>query len=145
MAEIKTLALFHGDLMLARGGYYLFEGVDRIRQDLTLGLMEEYGTDRFHPGYGSVVMRFIGNPLTPQLEGLVRAEVNRVLQNYIAIQRAEVLRDSVVDVSGRFKTSDVVRSILSLATSINLDRIDIQVKLETLARTTVTIRKQVVT
>jgi phage baseplate assembly protein W len=141
---MKTLALFNGDLMLAQGGYFMSTGVDRIRQDLSLAMLEEYGTDRFHPAYGSVLMRYIGNPLTPQLEMLVRAEVNRVLQNYIAIQQAEVIRDTQYDVKGRFKTSDVVRSILSISTQANVDRIDVRLALETLARTTVTIRKQIV-
>jgi len=47
-------------------------------------------------------------------------------------------------VKGRFKTSDVVRSLLSLSTTVHTDRIDVQLALETLARTTVNIRKQMV-
>jgi phage baseplate assembly protein W len=141
---MKTLALFNGDLMPAQGGYFLFTGVDRIRQDLTLSLMEEYGTDRFHPRWGSVIRQYIGNVITPQLEQLVKAEVNRVVQNYIMIQQAEVLRDSQVDVKGRFTTADVVRSLLGIKTTVNTDRIDVQLALETLARTTVTVKRQVV-
>lgn len=141
---MQTLALVNGDLMPAQGGYLLVTGVDRIRQDLTLALLEEYGSDRFHPKWGSVITRYIGNVITPQLETLVRAEVNRTVQNYIIIQQAEVLRDSQVDVKGRFKTSDVVRSLLSLSTTVHTDRIDVQLALETLARTTVNIRKQMV-
>lgn len=141
---MKTLALFNGDLMPAQGGYMLFTGVDRIRQDLTLALMEEYGTDRFHPKWGSVVRQFIGNVITPQLQQLVRAEVNRIVQNYILIQQAEVLRDSQVDIKGRFSTSDVVRSVLGIRATTYQDRIDIQLALETLSRTSVTIKRQVV-
>jgi phage baseplate assembly protein W len=141
---VKTLALMNGDLMPAQGGYLLFTGVDRIRQDLTLALTEEYGTDRFHPRWGSVVRQFIGNVITPQLEMLVRAEVNRIVQNYIVIQQAEVLRDSQVDVKGRFSTSDVVRSLLGIQARAYMDRIDIQLALETMSRTSVTIKRQVV-
>lgn len=141
---MKTLALMNGDLMPAQGGYLLFTGVDRIRQDLTLALMEEYGTDRFHPKWGSVIRQYIGNVISPQLQQLVRAEVNRIVQNYILIQQAEVLRDSQVDIKGRFSTSDVVRSVVGIKTSTYVDRIDVQLALETLARTTVTIKKQMV-
>lgn len=143
MGPIRTLALFSGDLMPAQGGYFMFSGVDRIRQDLTLALLEEYGTDRFHPRWGSVIRQYIGNVITPQLTAMVRAEVNRIVQNYILIQQAEVLRDTQVDIRGRFTTSDVVRSVLSLSATPHMDRIDIQLALETLSRTSVTIRKQV--
>lgn len=141
---MKTLALVNGDLMLAQGGYLLYSGSDRIKQDLTLALLEEFGSDRFHPRWGSVIMRYIGNPITPQLEALVRAEVTRVVQNYIAIQQAEVLRDSVVDVKGRFTTSDVVRNIAAIRTSVQMDRVNVLLALETLARQTITIKKAMV-
>jgi phage baseplate assembly protein W len=143
VAPIKTLALVNGDLMLAQGGYLLYTGVQRIRQDLSLALLEEYGFDRFHPRWGSVIMRYIGNVITPELEMMVRAEVNRVVQNYMVIQQAEVLRDTQLDVKGRFTTSDVVRSLLSLSTAANTDRIDVHLALETLSRQVVTIKKQV--
>lgn len=141
---MKTLALKNGDLTLAQGGYQLFTGVDRIRQDLTLALLEEYGTDRFHPKWGSIIMRYIGNVISPELQLLVRAEVNRVVQNYIAIGQAEIIRDSAVDVKNRFTTSDVVRRLVDIKTSTYQDRIDVLLALETLARETVSIKKQVV-
>lgn len=144
MSGIKTLALHNGDLMPAQGGYLLYTGVDRIRQDLTLALLEDYGTDRFHPRWGSVIKQYIGNVITPQLEALVRAEINRIVQNYIAIQQAEVLRDSQVDIKGRFTTSDVVRSLLAINASIYLDRINIALALETMSRASVTIKRQVI-
>jgi hypothetical protein len=49
--------------------------------------------------------------LSAELMQLVRAEVNRVLQNYLIIQQNEVLRDSLVDVANRYDTSDVVQSV----------------------------------
>jgi hypothetical protein len=140
---MKTLALFNGDIMPAQGGYFMFTGVDRIRQDLTLALREEYGSDRFHPKWGSVVRQFIGNVITPQLQALVQAEVNRVVQNYILIQQSEVLRDSQVDVKGRFSTADVIRAVRSISTTANTDRVDVRLALETMSRASVTIKRQV--
>jgi phage baseplate assembly protein W len=141
---IKTLALVNGDLWVTQGGYKLITGVDRIRQDLMLALLEEYGSDRFHPRWGSIVKRYIGNVITPQLEALVRAEVNRIVQNYILIQQAEVIRDTQIDEKGRFTTSDVVRSLLNLSTSVGMGSVNVSLALETLARSTVTIKRQVV-
>jgi dsDNA-specific endonuclease/ATPase MutS2 len=88
-------------------------------------------------------MRYIGQIQSPHLEALVRAEINRVLQNYIAVQNAEVLRDSQVDVKNRFTTSDVVRRVTGLVTNMHLDRIDVALALETLSREVVKIKKQV--
>jgi hypothetical protein len=105
---MKTLALVNGDLAIGtNGAYLLYSGASRIKQDLTLALTEEYGTDRFHPTYGSIVQGYLGQVLSAELMQLVRAEVNRVLQNYLIIQQNEVLRDSLVDVANRYDTSDV--------------------------------------
>jgi phage baseplate assembly protein W len=142
--EIKSLALVNGDLAIGtNGGYMLYNGVKRIQQDLTLALTEEYGTDRFHPTYGSIVQSYLGQVLTPDLMMLVRAEVNRVLQNYLLIQQNEVLRDTLVDVTNRYDTSDVVRSVDSVQTRAVLDTIYLAATLTTLSRETVTVTRQV--
>jgi phage baseplate assembly protein W len=141
---MKTLALINGDLAIGtNGGYMLYDGVNRIRQDLTLALTEEYGTDRFHPTYGSIVQSYLGQVLSADLMMLVRAEVNRVLQNYLVIQQNEVLRDSLVDIANRYNTSDVVRSVESVQARAVLDTIYLSATLTTLSRETVTITRQV--
>lgn len=141
---MKSLALIQGDLAIAGTGDYLtFSGVDRIRQDMTFALTEEFGSDRFHPGWGSILKEYIGQPITPELEQAVRAEINRVAQNYITLQQQEVLRDSQFDVQGRFDTSDVVRNISSIQVRFLLDAIYVSATLTTLARETVTISRQV--
>jgi phage baseplate assembly protein W len=141
---MKTIALINGDLAIGtNGGYLTYSGAQRIKQDLTLGLTEEYGTDRFHPTYGSVVQAYLGQVLSPDIMQLVRAEVNRVLQNYLVIQQNEVIRDTVVDVQGRYDTSDVVQSVDNVAARSVLDTIYLTATLTTLSRETVTISRQV--
>lgn len=141
---MHTIALAHGDLVIAGdGGYMLYNGAARIRQDLTLALTEEYGTDRFHPAWGSIVTSYLGNVITPQMQQLVQAEVNRVLQNYLILQQNEVLRGTYVDVQGRYDTSDVVRSVDNITVRAVLDAIYITATLTTLARETVTVARQV--
>jgi phage baseplate assembly protein W len=143
---MDTFALEHGDFVIdGSGGYALLSGADRIRQDLSLALLEEYGSDRFHPKYGSVVKTYIGNVIDENLQQLVKAEVNRVVTTYIGIQQAEVLRDSTVDIAGRFTTSDVVRNITGIDVHTTYDTIYVAATLETLARETVTITQQVTT
>jgi phage baseplate assembly protein W len=144
VVKIKTLALVNGDLAIGtNGAYLLYSGVNRIKQDLTLALTEEYGTDRFHPTYGSIVQNYLGQVLSAELMQLVRAEVNRVLQNYLIIQQNEVLRDTVVDVANRYDTSDVVQSVDNVAARAVLDTIYLSATLTTLSRETLTISRQV--
>jgi phage baseplate assembly protein W len=141
---VKTLALVNGDLAIGtNGAYLLYSGVSRIKQDLTLALTEEYGTDRFHPTYGSIVQSYLGQILSAELMQLVRAEVNRVLQNYLIIQQNEVLRDSLVDVANRYDTSDVVQAVDAVQARAVLDTIYLSATLTTLSRETVTISRQV--
>jgi phage baseplate assembly protein W len=141
---MKTIALINGDLAIGSdGGYLLYSGVARIRQDLTLALTEEYGTDRFHPTYGSIVTSYLGRVISADIQQLVRAEVNRVLQNYLIIQQNAVIRDTVVDVQGRYDTSDVVQSVDSITARALLDTIYIQATLTTLSRETISITRQV--
>lgn len=141
---MQTLAIVNGDLVIGgAGGYTTLSGVERIRQDLTLALWEEYGTDRFHPRYGSIIKQYLGSPITPELQQLVKAEVNRVIQNYIAIQQAEVIRGTQYDVTGRYDTSDVVRSLDEIDVRTTLDAIYVMAALTTLARERVTISRQV--
>lgn len=141
---MKTLALIHGDLVIDNsGGYQFYSGAPRIKQDLTLALTEEYGFDRFHPKYGSIIRNYLGQVISPEMQALVRAEVNRVLQNYIILQQSSVLRDTVVDVQGVFDTSDVVRSVDDITVKTLLDTIYLSATLTTLARESITISRQV--
>jgi phage baseplate assembly protein W len=143
---MDTFALIHGDLALdGSGGYAMLSGADRIRQDLSLALLEEYGSDRFHPKYGSIVKSYVGNVIDENLQQLVKAEINRVVVTYIGLQQAEVLRDSTVDIAGRFTTSDVVRNITSIDVHTTYDTIYVAATLETLARETIAISKQITT
>lgn len=86
---------------------------------------------------------YLGQVLSADIMQLVRAEVNRVLQNYLVIQQNEVIRDTVVDVQGRYDTSDVVQSVDNVAARSVLDTIYITATLTTLSRESVTISRQV--
>lgn len=141
---MKTLALQHGDLVIdGSGSYAMVSGAARIRQDLTLALLEEYGTDRFHPKFGSIIKEYLGNAITSDLQQLVKAEVNRVVQNYIIVQQSQVLRNTQFDVAGQFDTSDVVRAMTSIDVQTTYDAIFVAVTLQTLARETVSVNRQV--
>lgn len=141
---MRQIALINGDIAIGTDGSMLmYSGAPRIKQDLTLALSEEYGTDRFHPTWGSVLSQYLGQLLSPEMQQLVRAEVNRVLQNYLIIQQNDVIRDTTVDIQGRYNTSDVVQAVGKVTVTQVLDAIYLSATLTTLARQTVTISQQV--
>lgn len=142
---MKQLALENGDLVLGPQGHQTLTGAPRIKQDLEIALREEYGLDRFHPRWGSLLNRYVGETIDDETRLLVQAEVNRVLQNYVIIQNAGVLRDLTYDVKGRYSTSDVVRSVLAVEAQLDLDGILLSVVLQTLSREEITVTQQVST
>ncbi|MFE6000313.1 hypothetical protein ACFQ6C_26190 [Streptomyces sp. NPDC056454] len=128
---MKTLALVGGDLALAEGGYRLLTGAPRIRQDLALALAEPYGHDSYHPEYGSVLSQYVGEPLTAELELLVRSEVVRVLQQYVAAQQASIAADALSGSRSRYSHQDVVKRIQSITTDVAYDVVRVTVSLTT--------------
>ncbi len=67
-----------------------------VAQDIRGGLLEPLGNDRFHPGYGSTIDSFIGQPQTQEVLFEVEQEVLRVTDNYSAVQ-ADFLRRAAWD------------------------------------------------
>jgi hypothetical protein len=142
---MKSLALVGGDLALGEGGYKTVTGAPRIRQDLALALAEPYGHDTYHPEFGSVLAAHIGEPLTPELELLVRSEVVRVLQQYVDSQQAQIAADALSGSRSRFSFQDVVQSVQSITTEIQYDTLKIMVTLKTQSGSTVKVLRTVST
>lgn len=150
MAVIEQLALIHGDLMIGTDGSYLMvTGAQRIQQDLTLALSDLYGTDRFHPSWGSILPQYLGNINSASMQTLVKAEVNRVLQNYLTITQSGIIQQSMMNVTNNndptqsYSTADVVRSVDSITVSATLDTIYVSVQLTTLAGQTITVGQKI--
>lgn len=142
---MKQLALVGGDLALDNGGYRMVTGAARIRQDLSLALAEPYGGDTYHPEFGSVLAAHIGEPLTPELELLVRAEVVRVVQQYVDGQQAQIAADALSGSRSRFSFQDVVQSVQSISTDIQYDTIKVTIALKTQSGGTVRVLRTVST
>lgn len=142
---MKTLALAGGDLVVGATGHQTISGSAKIRQELALNLGEDYGTDRFHPDMGSVLIEYIGEPIDDQMDMMVRAEVGRVMQQYISIQDREVLRDNLAQRMSRFDASDVVVGIASITAQVSYDTIRVSATLRTQAGDSVQVTRTVTT
>lgn len=93
---MRTFALRDGDLALAGNAYQMVGGVARVQQHVSLCLREPYGSDRFHPGWGSVLPDWIGRVIEGAGIGAeLQSELRRVVKNVIAAQNAAIERRAV--------------------------------------------------
>lgn len=112
---METLQLdTDGDLVIGPTDYAVVSGTDKIRQDLTYALREEYGSDPFHPYWGSLLPGMLGNIIGTDTLSQVQSEVMRVLQNYIAVQTAMLQNNLVAFDQSQFSTADIIGSIDSV-------------------------------
>ncbi|PPS89489.1 hypothetical protein [Streptomyces sp. MH60] len=142
---MKTLALVGGDLALGEGGYRTVTGAPRIRQDLGLALAEPFGHDPYHPEFGSVLASHIGEPLTAELELLVRSEIVRVIQQYVDAQQAQIAADALSRSRSRFSYQDVVKEVTSINTELQYDTLKVTIALKTQSGATVKVLRTVTT
>lgn len=140
---MKSLALASGDLVVGVGGYQTLTGAPRIRQDLALAMGEAYGHDTMHPEYGSVLASYIGQPLTAELELLVRSEVIRVLQQYVASQQTDIAADALSGSRSRYSYQDLVDQVVSVDTQVSFDTLKVLVALRTRAGESVNVARTV--
>lgn len=142
---MKTLALQGGDLIVGPRGHRTITAGPKIRQDLALALGEEVGTDRFHPDWGSVLPRYVGRPIGPETELMVRSEVARVVQLYIDTQRNEIVNDALAGRRSRFTTADVVSRLDKIDTVLRYDAILVRLSLVTRSHEGIIITRTVAT
>lgn len=140
---MKTLALSGGDLVVGAGGLQLLDGSAKIRQDIALALGESYGDDPYHPGWGSVLQQYLGEPITTDTPMLVQAEVNRVLQQYIANQQQKLAAASLNNQQHTISTSEIIRTVNSVDVSVLYDSVSVLIDLTTMAGQTMKISRTV--
>jgi phage baseplate assembly protein W len=140
---VKTLALSNGDLVVNSGALKTLDGPAKIRQDIALALGENYGDDPYNPAWGSVLPRYIGEPITDDTPMLVQAEVNRILQQYIANQQARLEAASLNNQQHTISTSEIIRTVNSVDVSVQWDTITVLINLTTMAGQTMMISRMV--
>lgn len=127
-----SLKVVNGDLSITAGKFDVVQGMDKLKQDLTLWLTERYRDDRFHPGYGSILDGYIGGVINAQ-DTIVRvqSETLRVLSNYQQIQLARFR-----EVPSKFQPSELLQSVNGVNVSLSYDKVVVLVRITTAARTT---------
>jgi phage baseplate assembly protein W len=140
---VKTLTLANGDLVVGPNGHATTTGHAKIRQDLALALGEPLKNDRFHTEWGSVLPTYIGQPMDSETLMLVKAEVARIIDQQMAIQQREIVKDTSQGALARHSTADVIAQVLGIEAELYLDRIKVTVGLVTMAGVRVNITRTV--
>lgn len=140
---MQSLALSGGDLVIGPGGLQTVTGAAKIRQDVALALGETYGADPFEPLWGSVLNEYVGLPVDADTPGLVQAEVNRVLQQYISNQQAQLKAASTRNQTTALTTADIIRSVNSVDVTVLYDTIMVTINLTTMAGQSMTVSRTV--
>lgn len=136
---MKTLAIRNGDLAIGPGGYEMIDGEEKVRQDLGVAAREPLGCDRFHPRWGTVLHSYVGSAFAPETEALVRAEIIRVVQNYVAVQGEQMQRDANYRNRPRYSTSEIIDRIENIDVRQEFDKLHVRVTLRTVAGRSVTV------
>src|ERR1700746_1186054 len=115
-----SLALQGGDLVLLGNSLGIVYGVDKLKQDLTCWLCEDFGIDPMHPTYGSLLNSWIGSIIAPTTQNQVQSEVLRVLQNYQNVQF-----QALQQAPANFSLSEILLSINAINVSISYDAVTV--------------------
>jgi hypothetical protein len=115
-----SLAVVNGDLQQQGSSLSIVYGINKLTQDITLWLMEQYGIDRFHPNMGSVLQQFIGGMVDGSTQAEVQGEVLRVLQNYQAVQYRGLRQNPQV-----YSLSELLYSIDSVTAAVTYDTVNV--------------------
>lgn len=126
---MKTFALVAGDLVVGQGGFALITGQEKVKQDLGVAMREPFGCDRFHPRWGSVLISYVGEPADVQSEFLIRAEIGRIIRNYIMIQGSVVEEDVSDQRRSRLTTSEVITGVDGIDVRQDQDKYHVRVRL----------------
>ncbi len=116
-----ALEVLNGDIVLANGTLATVTGPAKVSQDIEIATLTPYGSDRFHPRYGSVFSNYVGTPAGPQTSAIISAEMTRVISNYMAVQLSKVKAASAAGLSSPFSQGELVQSIGAINVSQQLD------------------------
>lgn len=125
-----SLALENGDLHATGSRLDIVQGTAKLSQDVDLWLREEYGINRFHPQYGSILDNFIGGVVTRNTNTEVQSEVLRVLQNYQNIQLSRFKANPQ-----KFSPDELLNDVSNVNTQIAYDKVVVTVNFTTAAGT----------
>lgn len=130
---MKTFQVQNGDLVLSNGSFATVEGAAKVQQDLGMAVATPYGSDPFHPKYGSVIQSHIGEATGPMTDLMVRSEISRVISNYQAIQTATVNSYTSKGQRPPFGEHELVDTIQTIQVQQDYDTLEVSAVITTMS------------
>lgn len=145
MDAIKDLQLAGGDLVASGRGFGTVTGSDYVRQRVATALSEPYGSDPYHPQWGSALEGYLGGPQGPGTAALVSSEVSRVLQQLVAAQQLMITTSAMQGTRSPLAAADTIASVdsVSAGTGVRPDSIAVSVALTTQGGTSLQVNRTV--
>jgi len=140
---LKALEIRNGDLVVGAGGYTTIEGAAKVQQDLGVAVREPYGSDRFHPRWGTLLHEYVGTAVSEVSEMRIQAEVARIVQNYMRTQGEALARDVSTNRRTRFSKDELVERVESISIRQEFDRFRVRVIVRTFSNTDIAIIRSV--
>ena len=134
---METFNVETGDLILSRGAFETLSGPAKIQQDLAIANITPYGSNRFHPRFGSVLPEYIGQPIGQTTKQLIYSEVNRVIANYNAVQLAKVKSFIQQGLQSPYGQDDLIATVNTIDVQQSYDTFYVTVNCTTMAGTQV--------
>lgn len=128
---MKSFAIREGDLVIEGGQYATIAGSKRVFQDLSLAVSEPLGCDRFHPNWGSMLERYVGTVYDEETELLVRAEIFRIIRQYVDTQQEAMVTRSIRHQKSLFASEEIVQEVSGISVTQEFDRINVKVTIQT--------------
>lgn len=120
MDAIKDLQLAGGDLLASGRGFATVTGRDYVRQRVATALAEPYGSDPYHPDWGSALHGYLGAPQDSGTPAMISSEVSRVLAQLIAAQQLMITSSSLAGTRSQLAAADVIASVGSVNASAGI-------------------------
>jgi phage baseplate assembly protein W len=136
---MDTWTINSGDLQLSGGTFATLSGPAKIQQDLGIASLTPYGSNRFHPRYGSVLGNYIGAPIGTTTQQFLRSEISRLITNYQTVQLNKMNKAIIAGYSSSYAPNDIVQSVTSIDVVQNYDSFSISITLQTMGGTSVTL------
>lgn len=114
---MRDLQLVGGDLFASGRGFATVTGADYVRQRVATALSEPYGSDPYHPEWGSALTGYLGAPQDTGTPGMVTSEVSRVLAQLIAAQQLLITSTAMSGTRSQLMAADVIASVDSVNAS----------------------------
>jgi hypothetical protein len=133
---MRGLALVNGDIQVGQSGYVEVTGQAKVLQDMVVATQEPYGSDQYHPGWGSYLNNFVGGDPTSS-SALATSEVTRLVSNYMTVQTYNQAQALAAGNKSPYGNDDFVTGLASLDVSQDDTSITVNASLLTASGQTV--------